>query len=93
MCEATPKEALKLVHERFSNRGGKHGNNIHRDKRMEYRIGTAKKLIRNLGPNFSQEAVQQVNKTLAVKEELFLTTRKSHGVDIRELITFLRDQK
>ena len=93
LCEATPKEALKLVHERFSNRGGKHGNNIHRDKRMEYRIGTAKKLIRNLGPNFSQEAVQQVNKTLAVKEELFLTTRKSHGVDIRELITFLLEAK
>ena len=50
---------------------------------MEYRIGTAKKLIGNLGPNFTKEAIQQVNKTLDIKEELFLATRKSHGVDIR----------
>ena len=83
LCEATPKEGLKLVHERFSNRNGKPGQNIHRDRRMEYRIGTAKKLIENLGPNFTQEAVQQVNKTLEVKEELFIKTRGSHGVNIR----------
>ena len=89
LCEATPKEALKLIHEKFSNRSGKPGTNINRDKRMEYRIGTAKKLIANLGPNFSQENVQQVNKTLEVKEELFLRSRKSHGVEIRnELLTF-----
>ena len=50
---------------------------------MEYRIGTAKKLIENLGPNFSKEAVQQVNRTLDIKEELFLKTREAHGVDIR----------
>ena len=83
LCEATPKEALKLIHEKFSNRSGKPGKNINRDKRMEYRIGTAKKLISNLGPNFSPDAVQKVNKTLEVKEELFLTARKSHGVTIR----------
>ena len=83
LCEATPKEALKLIHERFSNRLGKPGKNINRDRRMEYRIGTAKKLISNLGPNFSQDAVQQVNRTLDIKEELFLRTRVEHGVDIR----------
>ena len=88
LCEATPKEALKLVHERFSNRVGKPGHNIPRDRRMEYRIGTAKKLIGNLGPNFNQESVQQVNKTLEVKEDLFLKTRNSHGVDIRQIINF-----
>ena len=88
LCEATPKEALKLIHEKFSNRSGKPGKNINRDKRMEYRIGTAKKLIGNLGPNFSPEAVQQVNKTLGVKEELFLTARKSHGVAIRNDLDF-----
>ena len=83
LCEATPKEGLKLIHERFSNRRGKPGQNISRDRRMEYRIGTAKKLIGNLGPNFTKEAIQQVNKTLDIKEELFLVTRKSHGVEIR----------
>ena len=83
LCEATPKEALKLVHERFSNRVGKRGHNVPRDRRMEYRIGTAKKLIANLGPNFSQDAVQQINCTLDVKEELFLNMRDSHGVNIR----------
>jgi hypothetical protein len=85
LCEATPREALKLIHERFSNRVGKPGHNVHRDRRMEYRIGTAKKLIGNLGPNFNQEAVQQVNCSLDLKEELFLTTRNSHGVNIRNL--------
>ena len=83
LCEATPKEALKIIHERFSNRTGKPGKNVNRDKRMEYRIGTAKKLIANLGPNFSQDSVQKVNSTLDMKEELFLATRLSHGVDIR----------
>ena len=83
LCEATPREGLKLIHERFSNRRGKPGQNISRDRRMEYRIGAAKKLIGNLGPNFSKEAVQQVNRTLDIKEELFLRTRESHGVDIR----------
>ena len=50
---------------------------------MEYRIGTAKKLISNLGPNFNQDAVQQVNRMVDIKEELFMKTRDSHGVDIR----------
>ena len=83
LCEATPKEGLKLIHEKFSNRAGKPGQNIHRDRRMEYRIGTAKKLIGNLGPNFSKEAVQKVKCTLDIKEELYMHTRVSHGVDIR----------
>ena len=83
LCEATPKEALKLIHERFSNRVGKPGNNIARDRRMEYRIGTAKKLIGSLGPNFTKDAVQQVNSMLDIKEELFLRTRVSHGVSVR----------
>ena len=83
LCEATPKEGLTIIHERFSNRGGGEGNNINRDRRMEYRIGTTKKLIANLGPNFSQDAVQQVNATVDIKEELFLKTRESHGVKIR----------
>ena len=61
LCEATPKEGLKLVHERFSNRKGKPGCNIARDWRMEYLIGTLKKLINNLGgPNFNEESVKQV---------------------------------
>jgi len=83
MCEATPKEGLKLVHERFSNRRGKSGGNIARDRRMEYRIGTAKTLIGNLGSNFTQNNVHHVNSTLDIKEELFLTSRESHGIRIR----------
>ena len=83
LCEATPKEALHLIHERFSNRSGKSGENINRDRRMEYRIGITKKLIGNLGPNFNQDSVQHVNNTVDIKEELFYETRKSHGVSIR----------
>ena len=40
-------------------------------------------LIGNLGPNFDQKHVQQVNKVVDIKEELFYQTRKSHGVEIR----------
>ena len=50
---------------------------------MEYRIGTAKRHIGNLGSNFNEKSVQQVNKTLDVKEEFFLQARMSHGVKIR----------
>ena len=50
---------------------------------MEHRIGTLKRLIGNLGPNFDEEHVQLVNKVVEIKEELFYQTRRSHGVDIR----------
>jgi hypothetical protein len=50
---------------------------------MEHRIGTIKKLIGNLGPNFDEKHVQLVNKTVEIKEELFYKTRKSHGINIR----------
>ena len=50
---------------------------------MEYRIGHEKKLISNLGPNFSEKHVQQVNQTVDVKEKLYLQGRLNHGVKIR----------
>ena len=50
---------------------------------MEHRIGAAKTQISNLGSNFDQEHVQQVNKTLDIKEKLYHATRKSHGITIR----------
>ena len=83
LCDSSPKEALKIIHERFFNRTGKAGGNIFKDRRMEHRIGTLKKLISNLGPNFDQEHVQQVNKTVEIKELLFHETRRSHEVNIR----------
>ena len=83
LCEASPREALKLIHERFSNKAGKPGKNVFRDRRMEFRIGITKKLIENLGPNFSDESVKQVNHSVDVKEDLYIQTRLSHGVSIR----------
>ena len=83
LCEASPREALKLIHERFSNKAGKPGKNVFRDRRMEFRIGITKKLIENLGPNFSDESVKQVNHSVDVKEDLYIQTRVSHGVNIR----------
>ena len=77
------RKVLKLVHKRFSNRSGKPGKNVFRDRRMEFRIGIIKKLIGNLGPNFSDESVKQVNHMVDIKEELYNTTRLSHGVTIR----------
>ena len=85
LCEATPLEGSKLIHERFSNRVGKPGHNICRDRRMEYRIGVTKQQIGNLGgPNFSEESVMQTNKCIDIKEQLFYNTRKTHGVNIRK---------
>ena len=83
LCEATPKEGLKLIHERFYNRSAKKGGNIFKDRRMEHRIGTLKAGISNLGPNFDAVHVQRVNMLAACKEELFLHTRRSHGVEVR----------
>ena len=50
---------------------------------MEFRIGVTKKLIENLGPNFSDDTVKQVNHTVDIKEELYIQTRLSHGVSLR----------
>jgi hypothetical protein len=36
------------------------------------------RLIGNLGPNFDEEHVQLVNKTVEIKEELFYVTIKTH---------------
>ena len=83
LCECTPREGLKLIHERFCNKEGKHGGNIFRDRRMEFRIGVLKEQIRNLGPNFDEYHVQLCNKVVDIKEELFYNSRVSHGVKIR----------
>ena len=84
LCEATPLEGSKLIHERFSNRSGKSGHNICRDRRMEYRIGATKRHLGNLGgTNFSEESAMKTNKSIDIKEQLFYNTRKTHGVDIR----------
>ena len=50
---------------------------------MEFRIGITKKLIENLGPNFTSSSVKQVNHCVDVKEDLYIKTRLSHGVIIR----------
>ena len=83
LCEDNPREALKIIHDRFSNRAGKPVKNMFRDRRMEFRIGITKKLIENLGPNFNDSSVNQVNQSVDVKEELYVKTRLSHGVNIR----------
>ena len=83
LCEANPREALKIIFERFSNRAGRPGKNVFRDRRMEFRIGVIKKLIENLGPNFNESTVKQVNHSVDIKEELYLMTRRSHGINIR----------
>ena len=50
---------------------------------MEHRIGRLKHLIDNLGPNFCEDSIQQINKGVDIKEELYIQTRISHGVNIR----------
>ena len=83
LCELTPREALKLRQERFSNKKGRNGGNIFKDRRMEHRIGRLKPLIGNLGPNFGEDSIQQVNKVIDIKEQLYIQTRISHGVNVR----------
>ena len=83
LCEATPKEGMKLIHEHFSNRIGKPGCNVNRDRRMEFRIGVLKRLIKNLGSPIVSEKIQQMNATVDIKEQLFLLMRESRGIRIR----------
>ena len=83
LSSTTPREALKLVWERFSNRSGKVGENIFKDRRVEFRIGILKKLLRNLGPNINTESIKKVNSVIDIKEKLFKHARDVHGVIIR----------
>ena len=46
LCEATPKEALKIIYDRFNNRQGKEGCNVNKDRRLEHLIFLIKRLIR-----------------------------------------------
>ena len=48
LCEATPKEGLKLIYDAFNNTRGKEGCNISKDERLEHRIHLIKRLIRYL---------------------------------------------
>ena len=83
LCEANPREALRLLYDRYSNKYGKPGHNIAKDRRMEFLIGIIKMLIKNKGSNIEPETVQQIKKCVDIKEELYIHTRLSHGVDLR----------
>ena len=83
LSSTTPQEALKLVFERFSNRNGKEGGNIFKDRRVEFRIRVLKQLLGNLGPHMDTNNIQKVNAIIDIKEKLFYHARKSHGVKIR----------
>ena len=67
--EVTPKEGLKLIQERFVNKKGKVGTNVFKDRCMEHRIGTLKRLINNLGPNYNEAHIQLINKVVDIKED------------------------
>ena len=83
LCEATPKEALSMLYDRFNNRHGRFGGNIPKDLRLEHWILVAKNGIKNLGPNANPRLIQRVNATLDVMEKLFLKMRETHGIRIR----------
>ena len=83
LSSTTPREALKLVSERFSNKSGKEGGNIFKDRRVEFRIRILKQLLGNLGPHMNPENIRKVNATIDIKEKLFYHARKVHGVIIK----------
>ena len=83
LTSTTPREALLLVSERFSNRTGKIGGNIFKDRRVEFRIKILKQLLRNLGPNVNTSSIQKVNEIIDIKEKLHYHSRKVHGVTKR----------
>ena len=80
---STEREGMKLIHERFSNKHGRVGGNIFKDRRVEFRIRVVKRLISNLGPHKNTKNIQKVNAVTDIKERLFHHARKSHGVVIR----------
>ena len=53
----TPMEGLLQIWEHFSNMKGDVGGNMHRDKRIELRIGRIKVLIDNLGRNINVDLI------------------------------------
>ena len=84
LTTSTPREALLLIWERFTNRNGKVGGNIFKDRRLEFRIRILKKLLRNLGPNLNSVSIQKINKIIDIKEELYYHAKKALGVVIRK---------
>ena len=84
LCSTTPREGMRLIHERFSNRYGGIGRNIFKDRRIEFRIRVIKKLLKNLKHHMNSQCIQQVNAVLDIKEELFYHTRRVHGVTVRK---------
>ena len=82
LSSTTPREGLKIVTERFSNRNGKAGGNVFKDRRVEFRIRILKLLLSNLGPHMNSENIMKINKVIDIKEKLFHHARISHGVSI-----------
>ena len=83
LTSTTPREAMLLVTERFVNRTGNIGENIFKDRRVEFRIRILKKLLSNLGPNMNTESIKKINSVIDIKEKLYHHARKVHGVTIR----------
>ena len=79
LTSTTPREALLLVSERFSNRTGTNGGNIFKDRRVEFRIKILKQLLRNLGPNVNTSSIKKINEIIDIKEKLHHHARKVHG--------------
>ena len=83
LINTTPQEAELLIWERFSNRSGKPGGNIFKDRRVEFRIRILKKLLKNLGHNLNSANIKKVNDIIDIKEEFYYHARKVNGVKIR----------
>ena len=83
LSSSTPREGIKIVQERFSNRTGKPGGNIFKDRRVEFRIRILKQLLSNLGPHMNTGNIKKINQVIDIKEKLYHHVRKSHGVTIR----------
>ena len=57
LCSTTPREGMRLIHERFSNRYGGIGRNIFKDRRIEFRIRVIKKLLKNLKHHMNSQCI------------------------------------
>lgn len=90
----TPRQADKLIWNRFAGRKEGKGTRIARDLRVEQLNKVSKEEIRALGfPNINEDIVLNATRTTAAIEELHTQTKKDLGISSRSRCKCTTKQK
>ena len=85
----SPRMAMQLIWNRTINTHGYEGKNISADLQMEHLNRQAKDFIAGLGSNITDEAVQQIGKSLRQTVKVLMTSMvsRNHQHFIQSVVT------